>query len=78
MIRACRRCRPGTRPGVMVAQRVAPPGWGMIEEYVSLCTACRSDADAENLAGSRRLAKSTDVLVLEALFTAPSTKEPAR
>lgn len=78
MIKACVRCRPAHKLGIMEAHRIPLPDGTLVEEWTSLCEPCREAAAEENQAGRKRLAKVLDLPVLEFLFTAPSAKEPAR
>lgn len=78
MTRACKRCRPAHKLGIMLAERVYLCDGSMIEEYVSLCDSCREQAALENQAARQRQASIFDLPLLEFLFTHPSAKEPTR
>jgi len=78
MTRACRRCRPEHKLGIMGMETVDLPDGTTVEERVSLCDPCRQRADLENKAAKKRMAHIFDLPFLEWLFTAPSREEPAR
>jgi len=78
MTRACTRCRPAVKLGLMNSVSVDLPDGSTVEEVTTLCDSHRQQAAKENKAGRLRLAKPTDLPLLEFLFTAPSAKEPVR